>query len=129
MKAKEEKVGVEPTRVVLRPRPGEPIYVRELPTPPEVAEVVELYCIPRRSGVKERQEVQEQFNFDFYFSGKIAAYLRTPQGIAVVATDDMPQEEYDAAKAKLTPAERAKLIIFGVPEWNVARIGCLESDG
>jgi hypothetical protein len=127
MKANEEKAHVEPTPAALRPRLGERVYVRELPTPPEVAEAVELCSKTKGKWGETRQEMEDRFKLEYYYGGTVVAYVYTAQGIAVVATEDMTQEEYDACKAQVTPAERSKLRAAVPPVWNEARIGFLES--
>jgi hypothetical protein len=118
MKAGEEVVHVEPTLVALRPRPGVRVYVRDLPTPPEVAEAVELCSKSLIKGGETRQEVEDRFKLEYYYGGRVVAYVYTAQGIAVVATEDMTQEEYDAAKAQVTSTERSRLCAAVPPVWN-----------
>src|SRR5260370_14371527 len=96
--------------------------MKDLPTPPEVVEAVELCCQEKGNWGETRQEMEERFKLDYYYGGTVVAYLRTAQGLAIVATEDMTQAEYDAAKARLTPAERAKLRAAVPPVWNEALV-------
>jgi hypothetical protein len=109
----------------VEPLPGRAngwIYLNELPTPPEVAEAVEASSKRRGNNAKQKQDLLERSKLEYYFAGQVVAYLRTPQGRAVVATSKMTQDEYDAAKARLTSAERSKLISYVPSPWNEARI-------
>ena len=94
------------------------VYLADLPTPPEVAEVMDAACKGQRFSEQERQELLERSKFEYYFAGKVVSFLETPRGLAIVASDDMPQTDYDAAKARLSPSDRAKLVATIPPYFN-----------
>jgi hypothetical protein len=109
----------------VEPPPGRAngwIYLNDLPTPPEVAEAVESSSKRRGNNAKQKQDLLERSKLEYYFAGQVVAYLRTPQGRAVVASSKMTQEEYDAAKARLSPTERANLTVDIPLPWNQALI-------
>jgi hypothetical protein len=81
-----------------------------MPTPPQVAELVEREL--KAAGVpvsdRERQRITDIFNLQFYFRGEPVAYRRTPQGLEVLAAG---RQEVDELYAKLSQAERQGIIL------------------
>jgi hypothetical protein len=118
MKTNEEKVSVEPTPAALRPRLGEWVYVRDLPTPPEVAEAVASYCTRCRYSGRKKQKVEDQFKLAFYYGGRCIGSLQTPRGPAVVLSDHLTQEECAEVRRSLPGRERQALIYEVVPPWD-----------
>jgi hypothetical protein len=105
--------------------PAEPkagwVYVKDLPTPPEVAEAVDSYCKHYGYRGKKRLEVEEQFKLSFYYGGKYVGYLRRPEGLAIFEAVGTP-EEYAAFKASLPPQDRQRLMLYAAPVWNESSI-------
>jgi hypothetical protein len=118
MKANEEKVRVEPTAAAIGMRPGERVYVRELPTPTEVAEAVDSYCNRYRYTGKRRQEVEDQFKLAFYYGGRCIGSLQTARGSAIVLSDFLTPEECAEVRRSLPEAERQALVYEVVSRWN-----------
>jgi hypothetical protein len=117
MKAGEEKVHVAPTPAAMHVRPGEWVYVRELPTPPQVAEAVASYCSRHRYSGRRKQEVEDQFKLAFYYGGRCIGSLQTSRGPAVVLSDLLTQEECTAVRRSLPEAERQALVYEVVSPW------------
>ncbi|HYV39616.1 MAG TPA: hypothetical protein VE988_28265 [Gemmataceae bacterium] len=94
---------------------GKPLRqcVQHLPIPPEVAAEAERFCT-RLSlwKTKNRREVEERMKLQHYYGGKWIAYLRTGEGLVVVAVaDDLKDPAFDQQLSGLTGEERRRAII------------------
>jgi hypothetical protein len=95
------------------------VKLRELPTPPEVAEEVKKSC--RRVGFWRRkyvQQVEDELKLQYYFGGQAVSYLHTNEGPVVVAAGDRASDAYDRLLAFLPPQERRQAILDLPSRWH-----------
>jgi hypothetical protein len=100
-------------------QPSVRIRLRDLPTPPEVAEAVEEVC--RTHGFRKarhRQRIEDDLKYCFYFGGVNTAVLPTPEGRIIVAVGDLRTEQFGRQLEQLSPEERTKRFIFWAPAWD-----------
>lgn len=85
-----------------------------LPTPPEVAELVEREVKGRPITKEARQRVTDWFNLQYYFGGNAFAYRKTPHGLEVLAVglDDIGKL-LDTCPAE----ERLNIVTSYVEPW------------
>jgi hypothetical protein len=100
---------------------GEPIRIklRELATPPEVAERVRRIC--KKLGFWRRryaQEVEDEAKLSYYFGGQYVAYLKSKDGPIVVAAGRQASEEFQRQLGALLPEERRTVIKWLPSVWN-----------
>jgi hypothetical protein len=89
------------------PSPGEGkpqrVRLRDLPTPPEVAEQAKQSC--RKYGWN-RQDVEDQLKLQYYYGGQSIYILSTSQGPVVIPIEERYKDTPDLRYALLTPEER-----------------------
>ena len=100
---------------------GEPmrINLRELPTPPEVAERIRRHC--KKLGLWRRryvQEVEDEIKLSYYFGGRYVAYLKSKDGPIVVAAGKLASEAFQRQLDALLPEERRTVIKWLPDVWN-----------
>lgn len=94
---------------------GKPLrqHVRELLLPPDVAAEMHRYCTRLGSWkAKNRRQMEEQMKLQHFYGGKWIAYLRTKDGIVVVAAaDTIGDPSFERQLSFLTAEERRTAII------------------
>lgn len=96
-----------------------PVKLRELPTPPEIAEEVRKRCMQLGIwGRKNVQRVEDELKLQYYFGGKYVAYFRSDQGPVIVAAGRSDSEEVGRQLDALSREERQKLIHCFPTVWN-----------
>ena len=99
--------------------PGKPLRqrIRDLPTPPEVAEAAKAYC--KRLGFwgkKARLEMEEQMKLQHYYAGKWIKCMWTDEGpVVVAAAEDLSDPLFDEQLSFLTPEERRSAQLWCLP--------------
>ncbi len=101
---------VQPLRVV----------VRQLPTPPEVAEIVRKRTKEMGWGWrrKDAQQYEDALKIGYYYGGQCVAVLRTSEGPVIVAAGRRDSDEFDAQLAYLSPQERSSAYRDWPRLWN-----------
>jgi len=103
-----------------KPSPENRVYLRDLPTPTELVPEIEDYA--RRHGgwfrrAKERRYAENSLKLRYYFGGHLVAYLRTPDGYAIVALDSLGECMYESLRNVLSTEELAQLHMTVVVPW------------
>ncbi len=94
-----------------------PCNLDDLPMPPEVAAEAQRHALQRGLRGKWRRELEEQLKLQFYFGGLCVSYIRTSRGIVVVAAGRSGSQEYQEQLARVTPEQRADLILAIPSRW------------
>lgn len=93
--------------------------LRDLPTPPDVAERVQRRCEKLGLSRKEsRAEVEEELKLQYYFGGQYVGYLRSAEGKIVIAAGRLDSEEFSRQLDALDPEERRKVVLDVPSRWN-----------
>jgi hypothetical protein len=94
--------------------------LRDLPVPPEVAARAKKRCKELWLwGKRARQELLDQYLFQWYYGGKYVGYLVTPEGRVVVAVGwGLLDEAFDRQLAFLGAEERRNCILDAVDPWD-----------
>jgi hypothetical protein len=95
------------------------VALRALPTPSEVAAIVQKRC--QELGVWRRkyvQEVEDEFKLQYYYGGRCVAYLRTSEGPVIVAAGRRDSDAFDRQLSYLTTEERYGAIRDWPSPWN-----------
>ncbi len=102
------------------PAEGQPMRVklRELPTPPEVAEEVKKNCRGWFWRRKDVREVEEELKLQYYFGGHAVSYFGTKEGLVIVAAGVRDSDAYDQLLSFLTPEERSRTVLDFPCRWH-----------
>jgi hypothetical protein len=96
------------------------VVVRQLPTPPEVAERVSKrkkemgWLWPRKCA----QQYEDALKIGYYYGGQCVAVLYTKEGPVIVAAGRRDSDEFDAQLAHLSPEERSNAARDWPRPWN-----------
>jgi hypothetical protein len=100
--------------------------LRNLPTPPELAEAVDICC--RHAGYgprgRDRRRVEDELKLQYYYGGWDVAYLPTPEGLVVVAAGECESDAFGKALDGLPAAERRRVVYYVPGRWNTAEDPC-----
>ena len=114
----------EVDRLASLPKPSleNRIWLRDLPTPPELVPVIEEYC--RRfwfwERAAQRRSVAERYKLQWYFGGHHVSFLVTPHGYAVLKLDDVSEGSTHRLRVQLPVEERDQLRNWFIEKWNDA---------
>jgi hypothetical protein len=100
--------------------PPLPCHIRDLPTPPEIAECANRHCAKRYFWWRKtyQDSVEEDLKLQFYFGGIYVGYLRNTTGCVVVAAGHMESEEFGKQLDDLPARVRREVVLFLPPPWN-----------
>jgi hypothetical protein len=93
--------------------------LKDLVTPPEVAEEARRYC--KKLGLsrkKYRVWAEDELKLQYYFGGRYVGFLNTAEGMVVVAAGRLGSEEFDRQLAALSPQERQNVILDAPCRWH-----------
>jgi len=108
-----------PREETRRPLPPVPCHLRDLATPPEIAEYVKKQCAGLWFGrKKEQHRLEEELKLQYYFGGIYVGYLRTPEGGVVVAAGRSDGEVFWKQLEALPQEVRYRVVRFPPPIWN-----------
>jgi hypothetical protein len=91
------------------------IRLRDLPTPPEVAEEVEQYCKKYRWN---RRETEEEIKLQYYFGGQPIYVLPSPEGTVVIPIEGRYRGMPDLRYVLLSPEERSEACYDVPSRWH-----------
>jgi hypothetical protein len=119
----EQANGVSWTALPTGPRGW--VYLKDLVLPPEMQRQVEESC--RRRWFRkaaERAWIGEWAKLCHFFGAQDIAYMRAPDGPAVIVAGDLTSEAFDTALAPLTREERCRVHLYTQDPWDdpVSRI-------
>jgi hypothetical protein len=99
--------------------PSLPCHVRDLPTPPDIAEYARNHCAKwyfwRRK--KHQATMEDYLKLGYYFGGGYIGYLRNPTGYVVVAAGRLESEEFGKQLDNLPDRVRRQVMLFLPPRW------------
>jgi hypothetical protein len=109
-----------PAPAPLCPQEGEVprVRLRDLPTPPEVAEEAARWCRkPGLWGKRNRREVEEQLKLQYYYGGQAVYVLRGSEGPIVIAIPERFRDVPGLRYVLLTPEERPHACLEAPSVW------------
>jgi hypothetical protein len=102
-----------PTAASKKPA-GRPVVLGLLPTPPEVAELVERDLKDHPVSDAEHQRLTDGYNLQYHCGDEEVIYRHTPQGVEVLAVG---LKNVGELWRKLPPEERESVVIDHPDPW------------
>jgi len=97
--------------------PPLPCHIRDLPTPPDIAECAKKRCAKQYFwwGKKHLDQEEDDLKLQYYFGGIYIGYLHNPTGTVVVAAGRLDSEEFGKQLDDLPAGVRRDVVLFLPP--------------